>query len=141
MKIKNGSFRITFVIGKYAIKVPRLRQWRYFLQAILMNIYEKEWSKVDDYDLCPVYFSFLGLINIMPYCKPITEKEYKKLKMYKFIGLSENKISSFGKYKNKIVAVDYGDMFFYAKNANRFIKSIKREIIIAKNINNQRGDI
>lgn len=64
-------------------------------------------------NLCPVIFSSWGsFINIMPYCYPITIKEFNLVlsdKNDSFVNLPvEKKITSFGKLNKKIVAVDYG---------------------------------
>lgn len=124
--MKKGSTRQVLFIGKYAIKFPLCESWETFIQGILHNINEKRWSVLPKF--CPVLFSFGGLFNIMPKCDEITEQEFNKIKMDDYLCIPENKRSSFGKLNGKIVAVDCGDMTFYAKNATRFIRSLKRSL-------------
>ena len=124
--MKKGSTRQVLFIGKYAIKFPLCESWETFIQGILHNINEKKWSVLPKF--CPVLFSLGGLLNIMPKCGVITDKEFKNIKMDDYFSIPEKKISSFGKLNGKIVAVDYGDMTFYAENAIKFIKSLRKKL-------------
>lgn len=124
MDVKNGCSRKVFLIGKYAIKVPQFSyEWRHFLWGLLGNMQERHFSEMKDERMCPVLFcSWGGWLLIMPRCKKLTEEEFEKLDSDYFdseydhkIGdftkcrvPVENKIDSFGWYKNKIVAIDYG---------------------------------
>lgn len=64
-----GIARTVFLIGRWAVKVPRLRQssnpmWT-IPRALLANQSERDWSGVTG--VCPVLHSWLGgLINIYP---------------------------------------------------------------------------
>ena len=98
--INTGSTRLVFLIGQYAIKIPRC------------------FTKVEDsfhgrlYDfLLPVKLSLLGsIIIIMKRAEPIVREEFLNLKEedYNFRGY-EFKEDSFGKINNKIFIVDYGN--------------------------------
>ena len=121
-QIKYGCSRISILIFNYCIKLPNLID-----NCVYTGIYGKVYSlskgiqhNITEYkianstnEVCPVHFSFLGLINIMPRCRVLTIKEFDAFdfKSYKYkedynIPV-ENKPDSFGWYKNKIVAIDY----------------------------------
>ncbi len=116
-KIKYGCSRIAILIFNYCIKFPYIYNDPYYgkfyslAKGIQHNMVEYKLSKFYS-ELCPVYFSFLGLMNIMPRCKELTQNEMGEMDETKFTqfiksGLVENKSSSFGKYKNTIVAIDF----------------------------------
>ena len=116
MQLKKGTTRIVILTKRYAFKIPNITCYRLFLQGLLSNIQEGSFSGIHE-NLCPTLFCFYGgFLNIMPRCKSLTNNEFyyfsKHFKKYvnkKNIVLPvENKKSSFGIYKKKIVAVDYG---------------------------------
>ncbi len=120
MKIKKGTTRTVFLIGKYAIKIPRFwhkhngHKWKTFIRGILANIDEDFWWKhaIDKDKLCPIVFkSPLGCILVMLRAQELTDNEYNKDKLNKdFAGLPlDNKQINFGKINNKIVLIDYAD--------------------------------
>ena len=120
MKIKKGTTRTVFLIGKYAIKIPRFwhkynnHRWKIFLRGILANIDEDYWWKWSNKrdKLCPVLFkSPLGLFLIMSKATELSVEEYDNLDLdQEFSGLPlDSKIMNFGKIHNKIVLVDYAD--------------------------------
>lgn len=116
-EFKRGITREVFLIGGIAIKFPSVRNYPLFLRGILCNIQEREFSKnlksASD-KMCPVWFKFpLGLFIIMPKCEPSGLDGYedvsKIIQPYRDAGIPvECKPCSFGWYKNKLVAVDYG---------------------------------
>lgn len=121
MQIKRGSFRIVFLIGRLAFKVPvPSRSWKgrwySFLQGWQQNLCEKAYAGTDAPGLCPIYFSFFGLINVMPNCYPLYAEDDALESLYEdfkrkcaYWYLVEKKLTSFGLYKGSWVAVDYGN--------------------------------
>lgn len=89
MTMRVGISRRVFLIGRYAIKVPRLcsqgrglrmtglagRMWS-FSRGVQANLSEREWSGVAG--VAPVLWSFAGLVNIYPRCTPIPNIEYPR---------------------------------------------------------------
>lgn len=117
MQIKGGCTRHVILISKYAIKIPRLNYgWRLFLQGLLGNMQEVLFSKMNDERICPIIFNIWGgWLLIMPRCKELTEQEFNNMDYKRFksdiIDFNvpvEHKQDSFGWYKDKIVAIDYG---------------------------------
>lgn len=120
--IKYGCTRIVFLIGGYAIKFPQIKyEWKHFLLGLLANMQEIGFSKMDDKRMCPVLFYIPGgWMVVMPRCKNLSREEFMKLDTRIFYPLNENspneyfnvpvenKEDSFGWYKGKIVAIDYG---------------------------------
>ena len=111
---KQGTTRTVFLTQNYAIKIPSMKSWRFFLHGLLSNMQEKEWSGVDE-RLCPTYFSIPGgFLNIMPRVVEITYEDWidldteKYLKDQYMILPVDNKYCSFGYLDGKLVAVDYG---------------------------------
>jgi hypothetical protein len=130
IELKGGCTRTVLLIGRYAIKIPRLNYgWRLFLQGLLCNMQEVSFSKMNDKRICPVFFYIPGgWLLVMPRCRPLCETEFSCLRINRFWGKDEkstngyygdcmipveHKIDSFGWYKwnggnNTIVAIDYG---------------------------------
>ncbi len=119
MNFKRGTTRVAFLIGKYAIKIPRFwhtsngHRWKIFLRGILANIDEDYWwkySKQKD-KLCPIIVKGpLGLFLIMKRAKELTEDEYNNINLLDFSGLPlDAKLVNFGKINDKILLVDYAD--------------------------------
>jgi hypothetical protein len=98
-----------------AIKIPRLTSWKSFLTGLLCNIQERQFAKTGWAELCPVYFADpWGFIVVMPRCMPLHRDYWLKFNFQEFVNKPnycipvECKYDSFGKYKDKTVAVDYG---------------------------------
>lgn len=127
MKVKFGITRFVFVTRRFAVKIPQFKYgWKNFLGGLQGNLQEVEfWRASHDSRLCPVLFSVWGgWIVIMPACKELTEQElmdkvdWKHFKPYLdgFIESDleswdipvEYKSDSFGWYKGRVVAIDYG---------------------------------
>lgn len=121
MRILNGVTRIVIVLNKIVIKIPNFRNYKNFLNGILANLQEKEFSNIHD-DLAKVkYCNCLGLFLIMEKVEAVDPKniEYKEFKgriveKYKNDPLSEFMLSdckpeNWGYKENKLVKLDYGD--------------------------------
>jgi hypothetical protein len=113
----SGSTRWVLLIGLFAFKIPSLHSWKNFLYGLLANMQEVEFSKCRDMKdkLCPVKFYLpLGFLVVMPRVKILAKNELSKEALEKFctednfIIPAELKHSSFGYFKDKLVAVDYG---------------------------------
>lgn len=110
-----GTHRTTWLIGKYAIKIPVLVEWRLFLLGLLANMQEAQFSACKWPELCPVVFRVPGgFLNVMCRAEPLTREEFFALDYEAFVDAEdyhvpvENKLDSFGKLEGRIVAVDYG---------------------------------
>lgn len=114
MKIYKGSTRWVVVTKKYAFKFPRLLAWRNFLQGLLANMQEVEFSGFDPL-LCPVIFNLpLGFMNVMPSTEPVSVDQdlthvFDSLENEERVLPVERKHDSFGILNGNIVAVDYGN--------------------------------
>lgn len=103
---KKGAFRLVFMFRKFVIKIPRIKYgYKFFLQGIISNLSEKEWSGFDK-RLCPViYCNSFGLVLIMKKAQPydgfINFKEFEDLPL-------DPHNDNFGIYNNRLVLVDYG---------------------------------
>jgi len=134
MQIKKGTTRIVFLIGKYAIKFPRIHhkypghRYKMFLRGLLANIDENFWwkSTYKRDKLCPVKFkSPLGFFLVMDRAIPLKESEYNKEQFEKdFFGLPlDNKIVNFGKIDNRIVLIDYADSRYMCSDCSMCFKN------------------
>jgi hypothetical protein len=110
--MKQGATRNVFLIGRYAIKIPRLVEWRLFLNGLLANMQEVTFSETKWEEFCPVLFHFpLGFMVVMKRCDPLTRYQWDSFDVDAFrenVMFVENKMDSFGILNGKIVAVDYG---------------------------------
>lgn len=107
MQWKRGITREVFLIGRWAIKIPSFRSWKLFLQGLLGNMQEKQWSGFDE-RLCPVvFYTPGGFLSIMPRATPIECINDEYLSICDSLPV-EKKLCSFGLLNGKIVAVDYG---------------------------------
>ena len=78
---KQGATRNVFLTKKYAIKIPRLIEWRLFLYGLLANIQESNfWNQLKNEKLCPVIFSIpSGILIIMIRVKEFTREDHNNL--------------------------------------------------------------
>ena len=115
--LRSGSTRWVLLIGRFAFKIPSLYSWKNFLWGLLANMQEVEFSRCCDMKdkLCPVKFYLpLGFLVVMPKVRILAKDELPKEMLEKFcIGQNftipaELKHDSFGYFKGKLVAVDYG---------------------------------
>jgi hypothetical protein len=118
--ISKGTTRWVIFLGDYAIKIPSLMGYTYFLHGLLANIYEKrnyEYAKQGFYQIekfCPiVFFLPLGIMSIMKKTKVLSIGEYASFDYNSFCKMNEvtfnieNKNDSFGYLNGRIVAIDY----------------------------------
>lgn len=122
MRICKGESRLVFLIGKWAIKIPRLNSWRLFLYGLLGNIHEYKWTKDVEPEvkpfLCPIiFYTPGGFLSIMPRCEQshnlynlfYQSYKYKSVCTVKLLSdIVEDKDSSVGIYNGRVVAIDYG---------------------------------
>ena len=115
--LRSGSTRWVILIGRFAFKIPSLHSWKNFLWGLLANIQEVEFSKCNEmkHKLCPVKFYLpLGFLVVMPRVKILSKDDLPKEALEKFCVddnftiPAELKHDSFGYFKGKLVAVDYG---------------------------------
>ena len=113
----NGSTRWVLLIGCFAFKIPSMYNWKNFLLGLLANMQEIEFSKCNDikHKLCPIKFYLpFGLLVVMPKVRILVKDELSKEVLEKFCAEdnfkipAELKYDSFGYFKGKLVAVDYG---------------------------------
>lgn len=115
-KIESGATRFVLLTGRLAFKIPQPTGWKSFLLGLLSNMQEREFAKTGWEELCPIFFADpLGLLVVMPRCMPLRRDFWKNEFDYNafcdrgnsFVPV-ECKYSSFGRYKGKVVAIDYG---------------------------------
>lgn len=118
--LTNGATRYVLLIGSWAIKVPYLKfgnyqytGWIAFLNGLLANLQEAQFSATKDPRLCPVIFHVPGgFLNIMRRAEVLTEgiseEEYEKFQEGAFHVPVECKGDSFGYLNGQLVAIDYG---------------------------------
>lgn len=124
---RNGCSREVFLVGAWAIKIPKLTYgWRMFLHGLLANMREAAWSGTDYPEICPVIFAIPGgWCTIMRRARPVTDNEFDALNLPRetaqpgeyvkswtggdYIIPVETKADSFGWIDGRLVAVDFGD--------------------------------
>ena len=107
-----GAYRRVFLLGGFALKVPRLC---HFAGGLWSNRWEREmcrtWQPVFGWRiLCPVLFSDpFGFLVVMPRAaQPIDFSEITSLPhAYPDIG-AETKAEDYGRFQGRVVALDYG---------------------------------
>lgn len=118
----SGATRFVLLTQHRVIKLPRWSSWRSFLNGLLANMQEAEFSRAfpDDDRLCPVQFALpLGLLVVMPRATPLTDEEFDANESHlhasfavsaagSFVVPVEWKPSSFGWLDGEITAIDYG---------------------------------
>lgn len=94
------------LLGPLAFKIPRLTGWRAFLNGLLANLTEAEFSRLRDPRLCPVVLALpLGLLVVMRRAEPFPSS----MALPRWADLPvERKRDSFGLLTGRCVAVDYG---------------------------------
>ena len=114
-KLLHGSTRSVFIVYGLAVKVPRMWSWRTFLNGLLANMQEVEFSSLEWPELCPILFSMPGgWLVIMPAVKELPEVSWEAIKKIgfpfhkKYTIPVEIKRDSFGVLGSRVVAIDYG---------------------------------
>lgn len=109
--VRSGVTRIVLLVGKYAVKLPRIGQgWKRFVCGVYSNLSEHECWGVNKsightQYLCPILFSFGGFIIIMPRIKICTTDE--ELEDYPKEDGDDYKPINYGYYEGRVVCVDY----------------------------------
>lgn len=114
---RNGISRTVLLVGRHAVKIPVLRYgWKKFLQGLLANMQEREFSKAGWPELCPVKFSLPGgFLLVMPRVQVMTDEEFDRFDYVGFVFKEDRKIpvepksDSFGWLNGCVVAIDYGN--------------------------------
>lgn len=131
---RNGVTREVLLVGRYAIKVPKLTGgWGFFLRGLLANMQERRCGTARWPELCPVVFSLPGgWILVMRRAEPLAEERWKQFRCEligdeavavdyrrgflkpwndasaEYLVPVDLKRDSFGLLDGFIVAVDYG---------------------------------
>lgn len=136
---KRGVTRECLLIGRWAIKVPSMHSWEFFLNGLLANMQEKRFSDEGWEELCPVVLYVPGgFLSVMPRARPLTATEWSAFDHRQFctrgdhyagcnydirqgrlhgqgsepesmLVPAENKKNSYGVLGGRVVAVDYGN--------------------------------
>lgn len=118
MKIERGATRIVLVTKSFVIKVPNFSEWRLFLQGLLDNMSERQWSGYHADFAKVTHSSRIGLWLTMEKAdvvsndvdwdefKSYLEYKYKDDDLREFI-LSDCKPSNWGYIGEKLVKIDY----------------------------------
>lgn len=115
MKTCMGTTRQVFLIGKIAIKIPRICSWRTFLYGLLSNIREHEtWKSLHSNLLAKVHYAdIFGLLLIMERADSICSKYDNTLPIFFFncrrLGIARDEMYfNVGKFKGQKKLIDYG---------------------------------
>jgi hypothetical protein len=114
---RQGITREVFLVGRFAIKVPKLIYgWHKFLCGLLANMQERVFARTGWPELCPVVFAVPGgWLLVMRRADPLGEDEWMAFDAEAFCNRddrvipAEIKRDSFGWLDGRIVAVDYGN--------------------------------
>lgn len=113
---REGATRIVFLIGKYAIKLPNVCEWRLFLQGLLANMTEVRTKGSVGRGYAPVLLYLPGGFGlVMQRARVLTDEEFQVLDFQawsyrgNYIIGCEPKSNSLGWIDGEIVAIDYGD--------------------------------
>lgn len=102
----SGRNRLVLLTRRYAFKIPSLRSWQDLLYGLLNNLTEARVGTSGHAGVCPVLWHIPGgWLVVMPRLPILTEAD----EIPNIEGLCvERKMDSFGRYNDRIVAVDYG---------------------------------
>ena len=109
-----GATRAVLLVGRLAVKVPRISTWRTFLNGLLANMQEREFARTGWPELCPVVFSVPGgWLLVMRRAEPLSDAEWCTVHpewadREEYAVPVEMKRDSFGVLDGRIVAIDYG---------------------------------
>ena len=115
-QLKQGATRNVLLTKHYAIKIPRLVEWRLLLYGLLANMQEATFWRFQRSDkLCPALWSLPGgFLLVMRRATEISRDDFATFDYEAFIDAGtwhvpvEDKQDSFGWYNGRIVAIDYG---------------------------------
>lgn len=128
--MKKGTTRVVYLIGGYAIKIPRINRWKSFLRGILANMDERMWYKHSPVDwknkMCPSLLClFGGFILICKRATPITQTIWDNgtIKKEDFYPIPmDYKAINFGWYKSEIVLIDYAGSNYFCSDCENILK-------------------
>lgn len=113
-----GCHRNVLLVGRYALKTPVMNgALRWWVRGWLVNLDEAEqWRSTQDPGLCPVLFSFFGLVNVQPRCDEAGDvREYEVTRARAAFEArrghectAEPFAKSYGRLDGRVVAFDYG---------------------------------
>ena len=121
MSVKSGATRRVLKFTNFVVKLPSVRSYRLFLNGLLANLQEREFSKIGRNDLAKVFFcDVLGLFLVMERAedvnylgftweevKDFVKRKYADDEMGEFM-LSDNKAENWGYVKGILKKIDYG---------------------------------
>lgn len=127
--IRKGTTRTVLLIGNYVIKFPRTNKWKSFLRGILANLAERMWYKHSPPEwkvkMIPSIFTLYGFFLISKRGIELTENEYNSIQFNLFKPLPlDTKIQNFGKYKDKIVLIDYADSRYFCSDCECILTDV-----------------
>lgn len=117
-----GVTRAVLLVGRYAIKVPRLRYgWSKLLYGLLSNMTEARFTCLaDQFRLCPTVFSIPGgFLNVQRRCAPLSDEEWEQTRFNHddvhgpgdWLGMAcDFKRDNFGTLDGRIVLLDFGEL-------------------------------
>lgn len=75
-EVRPGTTRIAFLVGPWAVKVPRLHPAGHGLlwgaaHGILANLSERRTSRTGARGIAPVLLSLAGIVQVYPRCVPV----------------------------------------------------------------------
>ncbi len=112
----DGCTRMVLLIGRWAVKIPRLNYgWTFFLRGLLCNMQEVAFSRTGWPELCPILWRVPGgFLSVMARARPLTDQEWHDADIEAFRETPSYKVpvelkrDSFGILGGRLVAVDYG---------------------------------
>jgi len=115
-QVKRGATRLVVLVGRLAIKIPNLAEWRTCLWGLLANMQERTFAATGNARLARVLWSLPGgFLVVMERCRPLDDAEWQALDVDAFEWGGdmrvpiENKRDAFGVSKDgRLVAVDFG---------------------------------
>ena len=121
MKINlKGSTRVVLVFKSFVIKIPTFASWKLFLNGVLANLQERQFSNMQNENLASVFFSDpIGLFIVMEKVREVKHRglfflELERLvcssDVHKDFWISDCKPENYGyNKKNKLVKLDFGN--------------------------------
>lgn len=109
MKRRSGITRCVLLVGGFAIKVPKPRRWKHFIEGLLSNMQERDcWAanvSINSADhLAPVLWaSWGGWVLVMERTEPIDPSDIDRVP-YR---LEDHKAENYGVLRGNIVCIDY----------------------------------
>lgn len=104
--VSRGASRTVLLVGRWAVKIPRLRAgWRALLCGLLSNMAERDrWRAGPRDGLCPVLWALPGgLCVVMPRVEMAGAAQEGLAHLTGY----DHKASSYGYHRGELVAVDY----------------------------------